>query len=219
MKPDTTITREEFMEMYAKNSKVTVEWLRAYGLDAFPCDCEEKDCRGWQMQNVLFPPKKNNQTPEPCGCSEELRITCKKHTDNPHLAAFGEACVEQVKRNQQNAEKETQAGGRGGTGMGGSNVVYVKPSADIPALLRELTEKFSSAKKDPDMICQIWGWELFAIASYLLQQEEQLRVMREAMEIAKDRTYTEVASSRFCTHCNDAHRTILKALASLPTPQ
>ena len=43
------MTREEFAEAYAKRSGVTVEWLRAHGREAQPCDCGENSCEGWKM--------------------------------------------------------------------------------------------------------------------------------------------------------------------------
>lgn len=43
------MTKEEFEQGYAERSGVTVEWLHLYGQYAIPCDCEEENCRGWQM--------------------------------------------------------------------------------------------------------------------------------------------------------------------------
>lgn len=45
-------TREEFAEAYAHRSGVTVEWLRANGREARPCDCDYEGCEGWQMAHV-----------------------------------------------------------------------------------------------------------------------------------------------------------------------
>lgn len=47
----TVTTRQEFEIEYAKNSGVTVEYLRAAGLLAIPCNCGEEGCRGWQMRH------------------------------------------------------------------------------------------------------------------------------------------------------------------------
>ena len=46
------MTKEEFMQGYAERSGVTVKWLIWQRQDAFPCDCEEDGCEGWQMRNI-----------------------------------------------------------------------------------------------------------------------------------------------------------------------
>lgn len=46
------MTAEEFERGYAERSKVSVEWLREHDMIVAPCDCEEDDCRGWQMVNA-----------------------------------------------------------------------------------------------------------------------------------------------------------------------
>jgi hypothetical protein len=43
------MTKTKFEQGYAERSDVTVEWLHEQGLEAVPCDCEEPDCKGWQM--------------------------------------------------------------------------------------------------------------------------------------------------------------------------
>ena len=43
------MTKDEFEQGYAERSGVTVEWLRDNDYCAFPCDCEEDGCNGWQM--------------------------------------------------------------------------------------------------------------------------------------------------------------------------
>jgi len=41
--------KEEFEKFYAKNSDVTVEWLRKNNQIAVSCDCRDKLCKGWKM--------------------------------------------------------------------------------------------------------------------------------------------------------------------------
>lgn len=43
------MTREEFERGYATLSAVTVDYLYSKGLRAYPCDCSEEGCEGWQM--------------------------------------------------------------------------------------------------------------------------------------------------------------------------
>lgn len=43
------MTREEFEQAYAQRSGVTVEWLHEHDRRAYPCDCGEEGCEGWQM--------------------------------------------------------------------------------------------------------------------------------------------------------------------------
>jgi hypothetical protein len=43
------LTRDEFEEMYASNSGISVEELHGVGLFARPCDCDEPECEGWEM--------------------------------------------------------------------------------------------------------------------------------------------------------------------------
>lgn len=43
------ISKEEFERRYAKQSNVSVEWLREQGFVVKPCDCEYKRCDGWKM--------------------------------------------------------------------------------------------------------------------------------------------------------------------------
>ena len=45
------MTEKEFLERYAKNSGVTVEFLIKSGLIPMPCDCGEGTCQGWQMRS------------------------------------------------------------------------------------------------------------------------------------------------------------------------
>lgn len=46
------MTKEEFVNAYAKRSGITVEDLRRLGRDAFPCQCRDPICEGWQMRNA-----------------------------------------------------------------------------------------------------------------------------------------------------------------------
>lgn len=46
---DRAMTKEEFETNYAHRSGMFVEDLRALGLFAIPCDCENEGCKGWQM--------------------------------------------------------------------------------------------------------------------------------------------------------------------------
>ena len=46
-----SMTKDEFENMYAEKSKVTVEWLHEQGQIAVPCQCGEVDCKGWKMIN------------------------------------------------------------------------------------------------------------------------------------------------------------------------
>ena len=43
------MTKEEFEEGYARRSDTTVESLNSHGLWAYPCECDENGCPGWQM--------------------------------------------------------------------------------------------------------------------------------------------------------------------------
>lgn len=43
------MTKEQFESWYAANSGMTVEELHSLGEHAHPCDCEDEQCRGWQM--------------------------------------------------------------------------------------------------------------------------------------------------------------------------
>lgn len=52
MEPETFTTAEEFEEWYAKNSGVTVQWLRENGRFGAPCDCGDEICKGWQMARL-----------------------------------------------------------------------------------------------------------------------------------------------------------------------
>ena len=42
---------EEFFRQYAERSGVSVEQLREWGQEVFPCDCDWKWCKGWQIVN------------------------------------------------------------------------------------------------------------------------------------------------------------------------
>ena len=43
--------KNEFESYYANNSDMTVGQLHAHGLHAYPCECGEDGCKGWQMQH------------------------------------------------------------------------------------------------------------------------------------------------------------------------
>ena len=45
------ITRDEFLARYTRGG-VSAEWLREHGRDAFPCNCEYPECRGWMAVNA-----------------------------------------------------------------------------------------------------------------------------------------------------------------------
>lgn len=45
------MSKDEFESYYAKGSNLTVERLHVLGLHAYPCDCGEDGCKGWQMQH------------------------------------------------------------------------------------------------------------------------------------------------------------------------
>ena len=49
MNPIQKITKEEFIRQYTKRSKVTMEQLREWGLEVYPCDCDYSGCQGWQV--------------------------------------------------------------------------------------------------------------------------------------------------------------------------
>ncbi len=42
---------EEFFHQYAERSGTTVEQLREWGQEVFPCDCDWEECEGWQVMN------------------------------------------------------------------------------------------------------------------------------------------------------------------------
>ena len=44
------MSKEEFVARYAARSNVSEEWLLER-CEAFPCDCGEDTCQGWQMVN------------------------------------------------------------------------------------------------------------------------------------------------------------------------
>jgi hypothetical protein len=46
------MTKEEFEKGYADQSGVSLESLKEYGLFAYPCDCGEFGCKGWQMMSM-----------------------------------------------------------------------------------------------------------------------------------------------------------------------
>lgn len=50
------MTKQEFINQYAKNSGLSPEQAKRFGLDAEPCDCDYEDCQGWQA--VFCPPHK-----------------------------------------------------------------------------------------------------------------------------------------------------------------
>lgn len=43
------MTKEEFIEAYAKNSELDPEELTDLGLQAAPCQCDCVNCQGWAM--------------------------------------------------------------------------------------------------------------------------------------------------------------------------
>jgi hypothetical protein len=45
----TTMTKEEFLEQYAGQSGVSVQWLLDNGQEAYPCKCGDSRCKGWQL--------------------------------------------------------------------------------------------------------------------------------------------------------------------------
>ena len=45
------MNREQFESGYAERSGLSVEHLRNLGMHAIPCDCDEPECRGWQMSH------------------------------------------------------------------------------------------------------------------------------------------------------------------------
>ena len=55
---------EEFAQIYAENSGVTVEWLKEQGREVRPCDCGEAYCHGWQMAHVGEARARGNDWPE-----------------------------------------------------------------------------------------------------------------------------------------------------------
>lgn len=42
------MTKDEFIDYYANNSKVTRKFIIEH-MDAYPCECDYENCRGWQM--------------------------------------------------------------------------------------------------------------------------------------------------------------------------
>jgi hypothetical protein len=47
------MTKDEFEQMYAKRSGVTVEWLHDHNRIGLPCSCGINGCEGWQMAHLL----------------------------------------------------------------------------------------------------------------------------------------------------------------------
>ncbi len=43
---------KQFTREYAKRSGVSVAWLKRHGRDAWPCECGDEECEGWQMGHV-----------------------------------------------------------------------------------------------------------------------------------------------------------------------
>ncbi len=48
------MTRREFEFAYARRSRISVERLRAFPRRAYPCECGDDGCEGWQMVNPLL---------------------------------------------------------------------------------------------------------------------------------------------------------------------
>ncbi len=46
------MTKQEFLDYYAKNSGFSPEDAERFGLDAKPCDCDYENCQGW---TAVFP--------------------------------------------------------------------------------------------------------------------------------------------------------------------
>ncbi len=42
-------TAEEFLDLYAARSGITVEYLLKHRQGAKPCDCDYSECEGWQI--------------------------------------------------------------------------------------------------------------------------------------------------------------------------
>ena len=49
MSKNFIVTRKEFEERYARDSKMTIDELHAMGGRAQFCACEYEKCEGWQM--------------------------------------------------------------------------------------------------------------------------------------------------------------------------
>jgi hypothetical protein len=46
------MTKDEFEQMYAEKSGVSVEWLHEHDRIGLPCSCGEGGCEGWQMAHL-----------------------------------------------------------------------------------------------------------------------------------------------------------------------
>jgi len=43
------MNKEEFIKGYCERSGFPFEWFKHQGMDAYPCNCGEDGCEGWQM--------------------------------------------------------------------------------------------------------------------------------------------------------------------------
>ena len=68
------MTKQEFIEGYARRSEITVARFYELGLDAYPCDCGEEGCGGWQAQTS---DRKTRQ--------EEMKQVILSHADDECL--------------------------------------------------------------------------------------------------------------------------------------
>jgi hypothetical protein len=46
------ITQTEFIKQFCENSDITEKELNELGKFAFPCDCDEEVCQGWEMLSL-----------------------------------------------------------------------------------------------------------------------------------------------------------------------
>lgn len=48
------MTRDEFEQRYTNDNADTLAALRHHGRYAIPCECDDPDCKGWQMASLFY---------------------------------------------------------------------------------------------------------------------------------------------------------------------
>lgn len=66
------MTRDQFEQRYAELSKTTVWELHRMGRFAYPCNCDDADCKGWQMAHVQIQDENDAPAPYKAGCSSAV---------------------------------------------------------------------------------------------------------------------------------------------------
>ena len=80
------LTRDDFTTLWARNSGISKQAMKALGYQAITCECGDSRCRGWRMTFVNVPQGIDPRYTDPDMLQQILSDRAGKRDERPKLS-------------------------------------------------------------------------------------------------------------------------------------